>query len=367
MAIPPYTEIIKNLPTMVPFVGPETIERNQGKAFLARIGANESVFGISPHARTAMAEAACESWMYCDPEGYDLRLALASANGIDIESVVLGAGIDDLLGVIVRTFMNPGDAVVASYGSYPTFAYHVHGFGGVLKTVPYRNDANDLQALTDAASEHCAKILFLANPDNPTGSYYPREDIEELIDRLPDECLFIFDEAYLDFVPRESVVPMVCDDPRIVRVRTFSKAHGMAGARVGYAISHPEIIQTFNRIRLHFGVNRMAQEGALASLGDEEFIASVIQQVNEGRLEYESLGRELGLPTLPSRTNFVSFDLGTKERAVGVMTSLIEQGVFVRMPGVPPLDRLVRISIGTERDRALFAKALRNAVSNSPH
>ncbi|MBQ35796.1 MAG: hypothetical protein CME04_05350, partial [Gemmatimonadaceae bacterium] len=190
-------------------------------------------------------------------------------------SATVGTGIDDLLGVIVRTFMDPGDAVVASYGSYPTFAYHVHGFGGRFETVPYRDDTNDLEALTDVARKSDAKILFLANPDNPTGSYFDKANIEGLIDRLPEDCLFIFDEAYLDFVPPESVVPMICDDPRVVRVRTFSKAHGMAGARVGYAITQEEIVDTFNRVRLHFGVSLMAQAGALASLRDEAFIKSV--------------------------------------------------------------------------------------------
>ncbi len=345
---------------MVPFVGPETIERQQGRPFTARIGANESVFGISPRAEEAMVQAVTGTWMYGDPEGYDLRIALAQEHGIPVENVILGAGIDDLLGVIVRTFMNPGEAIVASYGSYPTFAYHVHGFGGQLKTVPYRDDMNDLEALVDAATEHKARILYLANPDNPTGSFHGREEVQELIDRLPRDCLFIFDEAYLDFVSPGAIIPVNCDDPRVVRVRTFSKAHGMAGARVGYAIAHDDIIDTFNKVRLHFGVNRVAQVGALASLQDREFIRSVVQAVEEGKRDYEALGLDLGIPVLSSKTNFVSFDFGNNERAVAVMNTLIEHGVFVRMPGVPPLNRLVRITVGTPEDRPIFAEVLRN-------
>ena len=359
MNIPPYTKIIQNLPAMVPFVGPETIERQHGQPFSVRIGANESVFGISLRAKEAMSEAVTGTWMYCDPEGYDLRMALAQEHSIPIENVILGAGIDDLLGIIVRTFMNPGEVVVASNGSYPTFAYHVHGFGGQLKTVSYRDDTNDLEALVDAATEHNARILFLANPDNPTGSFHGKEAVQELIDRLPSGCLFIFDEAYLDFVPADTIVPMICDDPRVVRVRTFSKAHGMAGARVGYAIAHGDINDTFNKVRLHFGVNRVAQVGALASLQDREFIRSVVQAVEEGKVDYDKLGQELGIPALPSRTNFVSFDFGNNDRAVAVMNTLIEHGVFVRMPGVPPLNRLVRITVGTPEDRSIFAEVLR--------
>ena len=132
---------------MVPFVGPETIERKRGRPFKVRIGANESVFGISPRAQEAMTEAAGQVWKYCDPEGYDLRGGLAQFHGVSINNVVLGSGIDDILGFIVRSFVNPGDVVVTSYGAYPTFTYHVNGYGGQLRMPPYRDDRNDLEAL----------------------------------------------------------------------------------------------------------------------------------------------------------------------------------------------------------------------------
>ncbi len=366
MSRPPYSDIVAGLPSVTPFVGPETIERQQGNTFRVRIGANESAFGVSPRAAAAMSDAAAGVAWYCDPEGYELRSELAAIHGVSIENVTLGAGIDDLLGLIVRMYMNPGDAVAASLGSYPTFAYHVDGFGGRLETVPYRNDRNDLMALTDLAARTKACILYLANPDNPTGSYYGSNAIGDLLDRLdrvPSDCLFILDEAYLDFVPPDTMLPIDVDDPRLIRVRTFSKAHGMAGARVGYAIAHRDIIRTFDKVRLHFGVSLVAQAGAQASLRDPDFVAGVVKAVEEGRREYRELAEDAGISALPSLTNFVAFDFGTGERAGAVMNTLIERGVFLRKPVAPDLDRLVRVTVGTPDDRAVFSELFKDVMN----
>jgi len=366
MSRPPYSDIVAGLPSVTPFVGPETIERQQGKTFRVRIGANESAFGVSPRAAAAMSEAAAGVAWYCDPEGYELRAELAAIHGVGIENVTLGAGIDDLLGLIVRMYMNQGDAVAASLGSYPTFAYHVDGFGGRLETVPYRNDRNDLMALTDLAARTKACILYLANPDNPTGSYYGSNAIGDLLDRLDrvsSNCLFILDEAYLDFVPPDTMLPIDVDDPRLIRVRTFSKAHGMAGARVGYAIAHRDIIRTFDKVRLHFGVSLVAQAGALASLRDPDFVAGVVKAVEDGKKDYRKLAEDAGISALPSQTNFVAFDFGTGERAGAVMNTLIERGVFLRKPVAPDLDRLVRVTVGTPDDRAVFSELFEDVMN----
>ena len=347
---------------MTPFVGPETIERQQGKTFRVRIGANESAFGVSPRAAAAMSEAARGVSWYCDPEGYELRAELAGMHGVDIDNVTLGAGIDDLLGLIVRMYVNPGETVAASLGCYPTFVYHVDGFGGRLETVPYRNDRNDLAALTDLAARTKARVLYLANPDNPTGSYYGSNAVGDLLDRVPPDCLFILDEAYLDFVPPDTILPIDVDDPRLVRVRTFSKAHGMAGARVGYAIAHRDVIRTFDKVRLHFGVSLVAQVGALASLRDPNFVAGVVKAVEAGRRDYYGLTADAGVSALSSQTNFVAFDFGTGERAEAVMNALVGRGVFLRKPAAPGLDRLVRVTVGTPGDRAVFAELFRDVM-----
>jgi histidinol-phosphate aminotransferase len=312
-----------------------------------------------------MAAAAGRVNWYCDPEGYVLREALARRHGVSRDNIVLGSGIDDLLGLIVRTVIDPGDAVVMSQGAYPTFAFHVNGFGGKLTTPPYRADRNDPEALAAASRQSGARLVYLSNPDNPTGSCLSAADQLALCAALPETCLLVLDEAYADFAPAESVPETDPEDPRLIRLRTFSKAHGMAGARIGYAIAPAETVRSFDKIRHHFGVNRVAQEGALASLGDPDFITSVRREVEAGREDYTRLAAELGFAALPSATNFVAIDCGSTERAKAILTTLLErERVFIRMPGVPPLNRCIRVSVGTPPERRQFAEALRRVVAD---
>ena len=170
----PLTPLVAGLPATVPFVGPESQERDRGRPFKARIGANESVFGPSPLAVEAMQRAAQGMWMYCDPDNHDLRQALAAHHRVAPESIVIGEGIDGLLGYTVRLFVEPGQKVVTSAGAYPTFNYHVAGFGGELVTVPYRHDTEDPEALAEAARASGARLVYIANPDNPMGTWHPR-------------------------------------------------------------------------------------------------------------------------------------------------------------------------------------------------
>lgn len=353
-----FTQVIEGLPATVPFVAPDLLERRAGRPLRVRLGANESGFGISPRAQEAMRRAVEESWCYGDPESWDLRVRLAALNNTDPAHLVVAAGIDDLLGMVVRAFAEPREIIVSSHGAYPTFAYHVKAYGALLHTVPYLDDRNDLDALADTASATGARILYLANPDNPTGSFHRPEDIAAFADKVHDGCILILDEAYSDFVPPDGLPAIPCDHPRVIRMRTFSKAHGLAGARIGYAIAAPDVIAAFDKFRLHFGVNRVAQAGALASLDDPGFLASVVAGVEEGRREYEALGEKLGMRALPSLTNFVAFDTGDGARARALLARLLEDGVFIRMPMVPPLDRLIRVTVGTAVERAAFGEAI---------
>ncbi|MBF6590778.1 MAG: aminotransferase class I/II-fold pyridoxal phosphate-dependent enzyme [Ktedonobacterales bacterium] len=356
----PYTRLIADLPATVPFLAPEAIERRDGRPLVLRLGANESAFGPSPRACEAMGVAAARAAYYGDPESYELRAALASHHGVRMEQLVVGSGIDDLLGLIVRTFLDRGEVAVTSLGAYPTFNYHVAGYGGTLERVPYHENANDLEALAAAARRTHARLVYLANPDNPTGAWHTTEDLGAFIERLPEHCLLVLDEAYSDFAPPEALPPMVGeDDPRVIRLRTFSKAHGLAGARIGYAVATAETIATFEKIRLHFGVNLLAQAGALASLADTDYLRGVVVAVAEGRRAYEALARDLGLTPLPSATNFVAIDVGGSAQARALMEALAARAVFIRMPGVPPLDRCIRVTVGTPAERALFATILR--------
>lgn len=364
LARPAFTPLVERLPASVPFVGPEAQERARGASFRARIGANESVFGPSRAAIEAMRRAAPEQWMYCDPNIHDLRHALAAHYRVAPETVVIGEGIDGLLGYTVRLFAAPGDVVVTSAGAYPTFNYHVAGFGGRLVTVPYRDDAEDPDALAAAAREHGARLVYLANPDNPMASWHGAERVRRLLDALPEGALLVLDEAYIEFAPDGTAPAWDTADPRIIRFRTFSKAYGMAGLRIGYAVTHPEIAAAYDRVRNHFGVSRIAQEAALAALGDGAHLAHVVAQVGAARRRIGEIAAANGLAALPSATNFVAVDCGRDGAfARRLLDDLLARGVFVRMPGVAPLDRCIRISAGRAADLDLLAEALPQALA----
>jgi len=295
------TQLVASLPATVPFVGPEAQERAMGRRFVARLGANESVFGPSPAAVAAMAEAATEAWQYGDPELYDLKAALAAHHGVAPANIVVGEGIDGLLGLLVRLLVAPDTPVVTSAGAYPTFAYHVAGFGGRLVTIPYRDDAEDPEALLLAARKAGAPLLYLANPDNPMGSW-----------------------------------------------------HG----------GTPAMPCAFDRVRNHFGVGRIAQAGALAALADRDWLAHVVARVAAARRDIAAIATANGLRPLPSATNFVTIDCGRDGAfARTVLNGLVARGVFVRMPFVAPQDRCIRVTAGRAEDLAAFAAALPEALA----
>ncbi len=366
MTKPRYTSLAQSLPATVPFVGPETQERQRGAPFKARLGANESIFGPSPRAIEAMQRDASEIWMYGDPENHNLRHALAAHHGVTPENIVVGEGIDGLLGYLVRLLIGPGDAVVTSDGAYPTFNYHVAGFGGVLHKVPYRDDHEDPAALFAKAAEVDAKLVYLANPDNPMGSWHSGADIVAAMEALPSGCLLVLDEAYVECAPDGTAAPVAADDPRVIRMRTFSKVYGMAGARVGYAIGAPELIAAFNKVRNHFGMNRAAQAGALAALEDGDWLSEVQARITEARDRIGRIAQANGLTPLPSATNFVAIDCGRDGVfAKAVLDSLVEQGVFVRMPFAAPQNRCIRVSCGGEAEMAAFEATLPLALAQA--
>ncbi|MGH1359454.1 MAG: pyridoxal phosphate-dependent aminotransferase [Burkholderiaceae bacterium] len=364
----PLTPLVSALPATVPFVGPETLERQTGQIFTARIGANESAFGMSPKATQAIAGEVANAAWYGDPENFDLRCALAEKHGVRLDQICVDAGIDCLLGLIVRMLVSPGQSVVTSLGAYPTFNYHVAGFGGVLKPVPYLNDHEDPDGLLAQAEQCQPPLIYLANPDNPMGSWHDAQTIDRLIEQIPAGRVLVLDEAYAEFAPAGTLPPIDTSNDRVIRLRTFSKAHGMAGLRIGYAIAHADLINGLSRIRNHFGVNRLAQAAALASLQDADFLAGSISQVSAGREKISSLARRHQLTALPSATNFVALDMGDPDRANRLRISLQDLGVFVRMPGVAPLNRTIRIGVGNQAEHAhlerVFTEALQIADAN---
>jgi histidinol-phosphate aminotransferase len=347
---------------MTPFIGPEQLMRESGRGSLVRLGANESAFGPSPRALEAMSRELERIAWYGDPESYELREALARKHGVRVEEVLVGAGIDDVMGLVVRAFVAPGGAALTTHGSYPTFNYHVHGYGGRLVFAHYRLDGTiDLDELVRVAREQKPSVVYLANPDNPSGTFVHKDQMRRLYEALPEDAVFLLDEAYADIVDEDHLLPVHVED-RLIRTRTFSKAYGMAGARIGYAVASERVLQILQNIRLHYGVNRNAQIGALESLRDEAFRRNVVAAVEEARADYARIAADLGLRVIPSKTNFVCIDLGDAARAVAVMNGLLARGVWIRKPGLPPLDRYVRVSAGTPPMRKAFEEAFTAAV-----
>ncbi len=356
-----FTPLAASLPATVPFVGPEAIERQRELAVRARIGANESGFGPAPSVLARIAEKSAEIWKYNDPENHALKVALAAHLGLKPENFVIGEGIDDLLGLIVRLVIEPGMPVVTSLGAYPTFNFHVNGFGGRLVTAPYRDDREDLDALLALVKQEDAPLVYFANPDNPMGSWWDKDSIVAFARALPSTTLLILDEAYSETAPEGSIpcADALIDLPNVIRTRTFSKAYGLAGARVGYGIGTPGTVSAFDKIRNHFGMPRLSTEAALAALADQAYLDDVVGRIKAARDRIASIATANGLSPLSSATNFVAIDCGRDGvYARAIVDGLMEHGVFIRMPGVAPLNRCIRVSAGLPEDLDLFEAAL---------
>ena len=360
--VPQPTPLVAAVPPSTPFVAPEVLARRLGLREMLRLGANESAFGPSPRAIAAMRDAVAKTSWYGDPESLELRDALAARHACSPAEIVVACGIDDLMGLIVRAFCGPGEPCVATRGTYPTLFYHLNAYGARAEFAdPDERGGIVPQSIVDAVQRSGAKLVYVANPDNPSGGFVDRATIAALREALPDDVLLFLDEAYADFVPRAELPPDVID-PRTIRTRTFSKAYGMAGARIGYALCSAETVTTFQKLRLHFGVNRTAQIGALAALDDEAFLRGVVAEVERGRDEYHALAAAHGLPALPSATNFVCIGIGTRAQAEAMVAALLELGVFVRKPWAPPIDGYIRVTVGTVGERAAFAERFAEAL-----
>jgi histidinol-phosphate aminotransferase len=355
-----FSTVLNSLPDTVPFVSPEELERNRGSVFDARLGANESAFGISPKAEQALHDAigvpGC-SW-YGDPLSFHIKNLLEEQIGVRAEEIRMDAGIDALLGLTVRLLMDPGSIMVTSKGAYPTVNYHVIGVGGVIHTVPYKDNHEDPEALAKAAIEQNARLVYLSNPDNPMGTRVSASAIQSLIDQLPDQCVLMLDEAYYEFMPEDDVLKIDTSVSNVIRFRTFSKAYGMAGMRIGYVFGNKDLIRGYDKIRNHFGVTKLTQIAAAASLEDTEMLPKIKNAVQKGRERIYAMANDLDLPYIESFTNFVAVDLGSSDRAFKMLSLLSEHGVFMRKPMQPPQDRYIRVGVGTAAEQTILQNLL---------
>ncbi len=355
--------IVQGLEDSTPFTGPEAIERAQRRAFKARLGANENGFGPSPHAITAMQQAAVENWKYGDPDNAELIQAIAHHHKVPAENIVIGEGIDGLLGLALKAIIDPGDMVVTSNGTYPTFNGHVACHAGRLSMVNYRDDKEDLQALSDQAKRQQAKVVYVTNPDNPMGSTWSADDLKSFTQTLPSHTVLFLDEAYCELAPPGTVPPLDPQNPRVLRFRTFSKAYALAGARVGYVIAHKILVKAINKVRNQYGINRVGQIGALAALKDQTYLSNVTAKIIDARERLAHIALENDLQPLVSGANFVTMDCRQDGAfAKRVLSELLKRDVFIRMPTVAPLDRCIRVSTGPKQDLDIFQEALPEAL-----
>jgi len=362
--LPAFAAIPTLLPSTVPFVGPEQIERETGRIFKARLGANELTLPSSEKVREACARVARdETALYPDPVAYDLRNKIAAHTGHKPEEILVGEGIDALLGWIVRLFIAPGDIAVTSHGAYPTFNYHVIGAGAHAEMVPYRNDAEDPDALAERVRELDAKLVYFCNPDNPMGSWHDVVKVQQFIDSIPETCVVLLDEAYGEFASQGVMPSDNFKRPNLIRLRTFSKAYGLAGFRVGYALGSERIIQGFDKIRNHFGVSRIGQAAALAALEDQEHMQQTVATIAAGRKRLSEIATDNDLTPLRSATNFVTIDCGKSGSfAKRLLNEIVARQVFIRMPGVEGLNRCIRVSVGRDDELDVFEQVLPEAL-----
>lgn len=361
---PQLLPLIERLPATVPFVGPEHQERTRGRPFRARIGANESAFGPSPRVVEAMQRAAGEMWKYCDPDNHDLKVALAAHYGVDVGNVVVGEGIDGLLNLVVRMYAGEGTPVVTSLGAYPTFNFHVIGFGARVVAVPFVDDRESLDGLLEAVKRENAPLVYLSNPDNPMGTWWETPELVRFMDALPETTMLILDEAYGETAPESALPPIDVKRANVLRIRTFSKAYGLAGIRCGYAIGDAEVITSIEKVRNHYGVNRMAQIAGEAALADQDYLKTVQQRMAAGRDRIAGIARDNALKPIASATNFVTIDCCADGAfALKVMQSLLSRDVFIRKPMVPVLDRCIRVTVGLDHELDIFAQELPGALA----
>ncbi|MEM8626483.1 MAG: aminotransferase class I/II-fold pyridoxal phosphate-dependent enzyme [Pseudomonadota bacterium] len=313
-----------------------------------------------------MQRALGDLWHYGDGTHHEMRGALAAHLGVGPENVIVGEGIDGLLGTLCRLMLDPGDQIVASDSAYPTFLFHVAAQNARHIAVPFKDDRPDLEGLLAAAERTQPKIVYLSNPDNPSGAWFTGEQIARFAAALPATTLFVLDEAYVEYAPAGTAVPIDITAPKMLRFRTFSKAYGLAGLRVGYGFGAAPIVRAFDKIRNHFAISPVADAGARAALADAQYLADIVKRNAEGRARLAAIAMEHGLSALASATNFLAIDCG-KDRAfaAAVLDAVLARGVFIRKPGIAPLDRCIRVTVGTDDDLSAFAAALGPALEDA--
>lgn len=340
----------------------EEVERELGVEAI-KLASNENPLGPSPKAVEAMQRFLAESHRYPDAAGYYLRQKLSERHQVPMEQITLGAGSTELIQLMARILLGPGDEGLTSECSFMMFAYSVQATGAKLVEAPMKERRFDLEALA-ARVRPRTRLLYIANPNNPTGTLVTAAEIDRLLTRLPETTVLLLDEAYGDYVDHPDYshsLDYVRQHRPVVALRTFSKVHGLAGLRIGYAMGHPELIAAIDRIRSPFNVSRLAQVAALAALDDTEHVR---RSVESNRRGLEFFARELprlGLTYVPSFANFIYLETGND--AQKDFEALLKMGVIVRPLGFMGFPRAMRITVGTEEENRRCLDALKKLLA----
>lgn len=355
-------EWIRNLTPYPPGMPVEELERRLGISGSIKLASNENPLGPSPRAVEAVAAALAGIHRYPDGSAFHLTRRIAERLGVPPDHVLVGNGSNELLDIVTRTFVRQGDEAVMADQAFVIYRMIVQAAGGRPRTVPLRGFTHDLEAMADAVGPG-TRIVFLANPNNPTGTIYRRAAWEDFLAAIPPWVVVVADDAYAEYVDDPEYPDSIAcrrPDRLVLTLRTFSKVYGLAGLRIGYGVGPPELIAALARVRQPFSVNALAQVAALAALDDEEHVRRTLE-VNRQGLAY--LYREcerLGLAYVPSHANFLLVHVG---RGTAVYEALLRDGVIVRPMAMYGLGEYIRVTVGTMEENHRFVASLERVLA----
>ncbi len=330
---------------------------------IIKLASNENPLGVSPKAKSAIKKAIAELGRYPDGNAFELKAALAKRHRVPEECIVVGNGSNDLLEMAAAVFLAPGSSAVYSQHCFAVYPLATQSRGARSIVVPAKNYGHDLEAMLAAIAPD-TRVVFIANPNNPTGTFVTGAELEDFLARAPREVAVVVDEAYTDYLPRElryDGVAWLAKYPNFILTRTFSKIYGLAGLRVGFGLMQPRVAELLNRVRQPFNVNSLALAAARAALEDRKFVAKSTRMNRSGMAALERSFKRLGLETIRSCANFITFRVS---RANAVYEKLLRQGVIVRPLAGYAMPEHLRVTVGTPKENEKFLKALTAALDD---
>ncbi|MCQ8115808.1 histidinol-phosphate transaminase [Methylomonas rosea] len=354
---------VQQLVPYVPGKPVDELQRELGIEEVIKLASNENPLGTGAKVAAAIQATLPELTRYPDGSGFALKAALSAKLNVAPEQITLGNGSSEILELVMRTFVTPELEVVFSQHAFALYPILTQAVGAKAKVVPAKHYGHDLAAMREQIGPQ-TRLVFIANPNNPTGTLLDKRELESFIADLPAHVLCVLDEAYYEFVDptvRTESLDWPNRYPNLIIARTFSKAYGLAGLRIGYGISSPDIADLLNRVRQPFNCSMLALAAAEAALGDTDYLHQTVALNSAGMTQLTDAFKALDLPWIPSSGNFVSVDV--KQAALPIYDALLRKGVIVRPVANYEMPKHLRVSIGTERENAIFINALREVLS----